>query len=327
MLVSPLPPVAGDSREMRDTRVVGPPWVRRQGSGGWKRQNIARRHFMNDRLIRAGPGTGEGESRRIERPAATPADHPELHSETVLSNDNPGCTPAPTGLETSCRFRGLPRSRSLGQPERSVPRFPGAVPVPGSCRPFPPPVSRSNARAAAEGLRVPAPVVGTAYGGPRRPWTETVLSGGGSASPCTPDLGGAAGAGVPAHRLPDCPEAPAGVTSTASGDRRERSRRSPGEQQRREGNAAGAGRRVADFRDLLSETISCLGFTGKKTAAAKYGVKVLGTPVEWPVIVSVDPDVATTRRTPELTPNVSTVHTGMGGLGAPGPGRAIGRAA
>ena len=84
---------------------------------------------MTNRLIRAGPGIGEEGPRRIGRPAATPADHPELHSETALSNDNPGCTPTRTALATSRRFRGLPRNRSLKQPEQCVPRLPGAVSV------------------------------------------------------------------------------------------------------------------------------------------------------------------------------------------------------
>ena len=294
---------------------------------------------MNNQLARAGPGIGKGGSRRIGRPAATPGDHPELHSETAFSNGNAGCTSAQTAVETSRRFSGFPQSGSREQPERDVPRLRGAVPDPGRSHPsplarapaFPAPVPWSDAWIAAEGLRVPA-VVGAIDGGARRPWTETVLSGGGSVSPYRRDPGdragpvSAAGAGVPAHRPPDCSGAPAGVASTVSGDRKEPILRSPEEQRRREDDAANAGRRVTDFRGKLPETLPGLGFAGKTTTPAASGVKVLATPVELPVIVFVDPDATATQQTSEGLSNVSTAHTGRGTLGPPGPGRAMGGA-
>ena len=208
---------------------------------------------MNNRLARAGPGIGKGGSRRIGRPAATPGDHPELHSETAFSNGNAGCAPAQTTVETSRRFCGPPQSGSREQPERAVPRLRGAVPGPGHCRPFPlawapafpAPAPWFNARTSAIGLRGCAVVVGSAGGVARRSWTETVLSGGGSVSPRGQDPGGDAGtgiAGVPAYRPPDCPGAPTGVAATASGDRKEPTLHSPEERRREKVSTTHTGR-------------------------------------------------------------------------------------
>ena len=288
---------------------------------------------MNNRLTRAGPGIRRGESRRIGRPAATPGDHPELHSETAFSNGNAGCTSAQTAVETSRHSCGLPQIGSREQLDRSVPRL-------GRSRTFPlawawafsAPVPWSNAWTAAEGLRVRAVVVGAADGGARRPWTETILSGGGSVSPYGRDPGddagpdGAAGARVLAYRPPDCSGALAEVASTVSGDQKERALRSLEEQRRREDDVANAGRRITDSCPKLPETRPGLDFAGKRTTLAAFGVQVLATPVELPVIASVDPDVTAIEQTWEVMSNVSTAHTGRVALGPPGPGRTIGRA-
>ncbi len=298
---------------------------------------ISRRHFVNNRLARAGPGIEKGGSRRIGRPAATPGDHPELHSETAFSNGNAGCAPAQTAVETSRRFCGPPQSDSRERPERSVPRLRGAVPGRGHSRPFP--LARAlafpapgpwfNARTSAIGLRGCALVVGSAGGGARRPWTETVLSGGGSVSPCRRDPGGNAGtgiAGVPAYRPPDCSGVPDGVPTTVSGGRKEPTLRSSEERRRREDDAANAGRRITDFCRKVPETLPGLVFAGNRTAPAGFGVKVLVTPVESPAIVCPDPDVAAPQQIPKGMSKVSTAHTGMGTVGPPGPGRATGGA-
>ena len=208
---------------------------------------------MNNRLARAGPGIRKRGSRRIGRPAATPGDHPELHSETAFPNGNAGCAPAQTGVETSRRFCGPPQNGSREQPERTVPRLRGAVPGPGHSRPFqlawapafPTPAPWLNARTSAIGLPGCAVVVGSAGGVARRSWTETVLSGGGSVSPRGQDPGGGAGpgvAGVPAYRPPDCPGAPTGVAATASGDRKEPTLHSPEERRREKVSTTHTGR-------------------------------------------------------------------------------------
>ena len=187
---------------------------------------------MNNRLSRAGPGIRRGESRRIGRPAATPDDHPELHSETAFSNDNAGCTSAQIAVGTSCHFCGLPLGVSSVQLERSVPRLRGATPCLGCSRVFPldwvrafsAPVLWYNAWTTTEGLRVRAVVVGAADGGARRRWTEAILFGGGSVSLYRHDPGddagpdGTAGAHVLAYRPPDCSGGLAEGASTVCGE-------------------------------------------------------------------------------------------------------------
>ena len=179
---------------------------------------------MNNRLGRAGPGTRKRESRRIGRPATTPDDHPELHSETAFSNDNAGRTLAQTAVGTSCHFCGLPLGVSPEQPEQSVPRLRGVTPCPGCSRPFPlawvrafsAPVLWYNAWTTSESLRVRAVVVGITDGGARRRWTEGILFGGGGVSPHNHDLGddaGTDGTRVLAYPSPEIPKAAVGVAS------------------------------------------------------------------------------------------------------------------
>ena len=58
-----------------------------------------------------------------------------------------------------------------------------------------------------------------------------------------------------------------------------------------------AERRITEFCRKLSETLFGLDFEGKRSTLAAFDIKVLATPVELSVIVSVDPDVTTTGRT------------------------------
>ena len=335
----PLPPrVPVDCQGKGDTGRWGSPQGVATVQAKGNAKIISRRHFVNNRLAGAGPGIEKGGPRRIGRPAATPGDHPELHSETAFSNGNAGCAPAQTAVETSRRFCGSPQSDSRERPERAVPRRRGAVPGRGHSRPFPlawaPAFPATapwlNARTSAIGLRGCAVVVGSAGGGARRPWTETVLSGGGSVSPCRRDPGGAAETVSLAFR-PIAPRIaqgfPDGVAPTASGDRKELTLRSPQGRRRREDDAPNAGRRVTDFRGKLPETLPGLDLRGLGPRRRPSASRWLATPVESPAIVSPDPDATATQQIPKGMSNVSTAHTGRGRLGPPGPGRAIGGAA
>ena len=143
---------------------------------------------MSNGLSRAGPSIRRRKSRRIERPAAIPSDHPMLHSETDFADGNAGYILAQTAVDTSCQFCGLPLDVSPKQPDQSVIRPPLLQSVPkvlssiplAWVQAFSAPVLWYNTWTTAEGPRLRAVVVGAADGGARCRWIDAILFGGGN---------------------------------------------------------------------------------------------------------------------------------------------------
>ena len=80
-------------------------------------------------------------------------------------------------------------------------------------------------------------------------------------------------------------------------DDKEQTLRSLEAQQRQNYDVSATEQRFAEFCREVSAALPGLDFEGKRSTLAAFGVKVLATPIDLSVIVSVDPDVTTIEQT------------------------------